>query len=102
MAGFEVISPKGFPDPETAANAALQSGAAVTVICSTDPTYPEIVPALTAKIKAENPQMIVVLAGYPADQIEQHKASGVDYFIHVKANVVQILGEILQRLGVTA
>jgi len=44
----------------------------------------------------------VVLAGYPQDQVEAHKASGVDEFIHVRANLLQVLGGLQKKIGVQA
>lgn len=101
VGGFEVItSDQGFDNPEDGARAALESGAPVAVICSTDPTYPEVVPPIVKTLKAVKPEMTVVLAGYPKDQIDAHKASGVDEFIHVKANAYEILKGILSKIGV--
>jgi methylmalonyl-CoA mutase len=58
----------------------------VAVICSTDETYPELVPPLP-EIKALCPGMCVVLAGAPAPEYkDSYVAAGVDEFIHVRAN----------------
>ncbi|GAB4440101.1 MAG: methylmalonyl-CoA mutase family protein [Anaerolineae bacterium] len=96
--GFEALTNTGFDTPEAAAAAALDSGAPIVVICGTDDMYPEVVPPLTQAIKTANPDITVVLAGYPADQIEAHRAAGVDEFIHVRANVVEILGGLQEKL----
>jgi methylmalonyl-CoA mutase len=98
VGGFEVISNAGFSTPEAAAQAALESGAPVVVICGTDDVYPEIVPPLTQAIKSAKPAVTVILAGYPAEQIEAHKAAGVDDFIHIRANVVEVLSKLQQAL----
>ena len=100
IAGFEVIDNKGFSTVEDAVKAAAENGAPVVVICSTDDTYPELVPPILKGLKKNNPDIVTVLAGYPKDQIEQHKASGIDEFIHVRANAMQILGTIASRTGV--
>lgn len=105
VGGFEVIYPHtdtgwGFDKPEAAVVAAVNSGADITVICSTDDTYPELVPLITKQLKEKHKGMLVVLAGYPKDQIESHKASGVDEFIFLGANAYQILAGLLKRLGV--
>lgn len=92
VGGFEVLKNDGFPDVDSAAAAALASGAQVTVICSTDDTYPELVPPLAKKLKSEKPEMIVVLAGAPASEYEPaYREAGVDEFIHVRANCYKIL-----------
>lgn len=100
VGGFEVITNNGFATPAEAAQAAIDSGAPVVVICSTDATYPEIVPPLTKAIKAANPDTSVILAGYPADQIEAHKQAGVDEFIHLRANCHAILLTLQKKIGV--
>lgn len=87
--GLDVVYPSGFQTPEDAARAAAESGCAVCVICSTDDTYPEIVPAFCKALRETRPDMMVALAGYPADYVEAFKEAGVDIFIHVKANCYQ-------------
>jgi methylmalonyl-CoA mutase len=94
--GFEIIYPSaGFNSAEEAVNAALESNAEIITICSTDETYPELVPAITKGIKEKSANKVIVLAGYPKDQIEHHKASGVDEFIYLGGNVVETLEKML-------
>jgi len=100
VGGFDVIYPDGFDTPEQAAEAAVKSGAKVSVICSTDETYPELVPPFTKKVKELDPNMIVVLAGYPKDQVEAHKEAGVDDFIFLGADVYAIISNLFKKLGV--
>lgn len=100
VGGYEVISPTGFKTPEDAVTALLKSRAEVAVICSTDENYPKLVPALTEEIRSQKPDTIVVLAGYPQEQIEAHKKAGVDEFIHLRADVVEVLRGINERLGI--
>ncbi len=100
VGGYEVISPTGFKTPEDAVTALLKSRAEVAVICSTDENYPKLVTALTEEIHSQKPDTIVVLAGYPQEQIEAHKKAGVDEFIHLRADVVEVLRGINERLGI--
>ena len=103
VGGFEVVYPKaGFETAAAAAEAAKASGAKVVVLCSTDDTYPELVPQLVPAVKAAIPGVSVILAGQPADQVEAHKASGVDDFIHVRANLLAVLGGLQKKIGVVA
>jgi methylmalonyl-CoA mutase len=99
VGGFECDSPPGFDTPEDAADAALAAGAEAVVICSTDAAYPEIVPALVARIKASKPEAMVLLAGYPREQVEAFKEAGVDGFIHVRANCYEINRQLQERMG---
>jgi methylmalonyl-CoA mutase len=100
VGGFEVIYSRGFDTTDEAIHSALESQASAVVICSTDETYPALVPEITKKLKEKKPEIIIVLAGYPKDQIEEHKKTGVDEFIYLGANTHQILSNMLKRLGV--
>jgi methylmalonyl-CoA mutase len=100
VAGFEMISNYGFHSVDEAAEAAITSRAPVVVICSTDDTYPDIVPPLTQKIKSTNPEAVVVLAGYPKDYIETFKQAGINEFIHLRVNVYDVLSRIMKTLGI--
>ncbi len=102
VAAFDVITNDGFATPEEAAEAALESEAPVVVICSTDKTYPEVVPPLTKKIKEARPDTVVLLAGYPTDQVEDHKKAGVDDFIHLRANCYELLSNLQKKVGVAS
>jgi methylmalonyl-CoA mutase len=96
---FEVIGNDGFADPEDAARAALKSAADVAVICSTDDSYPDLVPRFMAALEPAAKRPIVILAGYPKDQVDAHRKSGVDDFIHIKADNYTVLGDLLARIG---
>ena len=97
--GLDVVYPAGAQTPEEAARAAAASGCEVCVICSTDDTYPEIVPAFCKVLKELKPDMMIALAGYPADYVEAFKQAGVDIFIHVRANCYNTLETIQNKIG---
>ena len=72
----------------------------VAVICSTDKTYPEIVPALAPKLKEALPNGTIFLAGAaPKEMVEIYKAAGVDDFISVSANCYDILRMLQKKKG---
>lgn len=100
VGGFNAIYSDGFDTAEQAVEAALESKAPVVVICSTDDTYPELVPPIVKGLKAKNPDILTVLAGYPKDQIEAHKEAGLDMFIYMGADAHQILSDALTKIGV--
>lgn len=100
VGGFELLDNNGFNTLEEAAKAAIESGAPAVVICSTDEAYVQSVPALTQQIKLQKPEMIVILAGYPQDQVENYKVAGVDDFIHIRANCYAMNAQLQQHLGV--
>lgn len=99
--GFEPVLGKGLDTPESAARMAIESGAPVVVICSTDETYPALVPPLAGTLKAAAKPPLVVLAGLPAspELQQQLKATGVDEFIHLRANCAKLLAMFQDKLG---
>lgn len=101
VANFEVLKNNGFATADDAIAAAKASGADAAVICSTDETYPELVPVLAKGIKQSCPGMKVILAGMPAAELKPlYDESGVDEYIHVKANCLQILSQIQKERGI--
>ncbi len=99
VAGFDVIYPNGFSENNEAVKAAVESRANAVVICSTDENYPAIVPPLVKGIKDKNTSVTMVLAGYPKDQVESHKKSGVDEFIFLGCDAYAVLSELLTKIG---
>lgn len=104
VGGFEPIAKQSFDTPEAAAAAAVASKAGVVVLCSTDDTYPALVPAFAQAVKAAAPKTIVVLAGLPADAavVTAFRAAGIDEFIHIRANVYELLAKFQKQIGVLA
>lgn len=101
VGAFKVLKNDGFPTVEEAAQAAIASGATVAVICSTDATYPELVPPLAQLIKQAKPELTLFLAGLPPEDLQQvYKEAGVDDFIHVRANCYQILSKLQTERGI--
>ncbi|MCP4755556.1 MAG: methylmalonyl-CoA mutase [Proteobacteria bacterium] len=98
--GFSVVSNPGFEGVEEAVQATLASKAPVVVICSTDDTYPDLVPAFTQAVKGEKSDITVVVAGYPKDHLDEFKKIGVDEFIHIRANNLQLLKTFQDKAGV--
>ncbi|WP_196599662.1 methylmalonyl-CoA mutase family protein [Pectinatus frisingensis] len=97
VGGFEVLSNNGFKTIDESVEAAQKSGADAVVICSTDKTYPDIVPELAPKLRKALPKAVIYLAGAaPKDLETVYHEAGVDDFISVKANCYKIL-QFLQR-----
>lgn len=101
VGGFEMTGKEAFETGEAAAKAAAASGAPIVVLCSTDETYPELVPAFGKTLKAAKPEVALVLAGLPADAAvtTAFREAGVDEFIHVRANVREVLAKFLKKIG---
>lgn len=99
--GFELLAKQSFATAADAAAAATVSGAPIAVLCSTDDTYPELVPAFASALRASSPGVTLVLAGLPADAAvrDAFSAAGIDLFIHLRAPVEETLAQLLKKIG---
>ena len=103
VGAFEVLTNNGFKTVDDAAQAAKESGADAVVICSTDATYPEIVPALAPKLHEVLPNATVYLAGTaPAELVETYKNAGIDDYINIRSNCYQTLVAMQKKKGMIA
>ena len=101
VGAFEVLGNNGFATVDEAASAAKESGADAVVICSTDATYPEIVPALAPKLHEVLPNATVYLAGTaPAELVETYKQAGIDDYINIRSNCYQTLISMQKKKGI--
>ncbi|MCQ2322510.1 MAG: methylmalonyl-CoA mutase subunit beta [Bacteroidales bacterium] len=98
-AGFEVHDNAGFKTLEAGIEAARQAKPEIVVICSSDEEYGEG-NALRIFNELKN-DAIVVLAGNPEGTADILKEAGMEYFIHVKSNVLETLQSFQKRLGIT-
>jgi len=96
IGGFEVLYTNGFNSSEEAANAFNSSAAKIFIICSTDETYPELVPSIIKKVSKS---AIKILAGYPNEQIETHKENGINEFIYLGCDAYSVLNAIYKKLS---
>jgi len=99
--GIQCEEPSAFKTTEEAIEAVTSVDQKLFVVCSDDPSYPEIVPPIAKAIKAAKKNAVVYVAGYPADAIDSLKESGVDGFIHIKANAIDTLNEIQSKLEIS-
>ncbi|MDR2137747.1 MAG: methylmalonyl-CoA mutase, partial [Synergistaceae bacterium] len=101
VANFDVLKNNGFPTTDECAEAAAASGADIAVICSTDDSYPELVPPLARSIKEKTPAMRVFLAGLPKEEFKQsYLDAGVEEFISVRSNCLATLSDIQKAKGI--
>lgn len=103
VGAFEVIGNDGFQTVEEVAEAAVKAKPDVVVICSTDKTYPELVPPLAKMLKEKINGVKIFLAGQaPADMREIYIEAGVDDFVFKGADCYKILSDLQARKGMTA
>ncbi len=100
-AGYKIINNIGFDNPEVGVKKAVEHNADVVVICSSDDEYPEFAPKITKGLKELNSDIKIVIAGNPKDHVEKLKNSGVDDFIHVRSNAIEILTKYQKILGIS-
>ncbi|MCH5231040.1 MAG: methylmalonyl-CoA mutase small subunit [Muribaculaceae bacterium] len=86
-AGYEIIDNIGFDSVKQGVDAAVEKGADVVVLCSSDDEYAELAPEA---FKELNGRAMFVVAGAPAC-MEELKAQGIEEFIHVRVNVLETL-----------
>jgi len=95
-AGYKVIDNLGFATVEEGVDKALEAGADIVVICSSDDEYAEYaIPAF----KYLNGRALYVVAGAPACT-DDLKAAGIENFIHVRSNQLETLKEYNAKLGI--
>ena len=93
-AGYEIIDNLGFETVEQGVDAALEKGADVIVLCSSDDEYATYAPEA---YKYLNGRAEFVVAGAPAC-MDELKAQGINDFVHVRCNVLDVLRDFNSRL----
>jgi methylmalonyl-CoA mutase len=95
--GFEVIDNIGFGTLDEGILEARHSKPHAVVLCSSDDEYGEVTRGIVEEL---NSFSIAVVAGMPKDFQEQLQAYGVRYFIHVRANILDLLMEFQKEFGI--
>lgn len=86
-AGYEIIDNLGFDTVQEGVDAAIEKGADVIVLCSSDDEYAALAPEA---FKYLDGRAMFVVAGAPAC-MEELQAVGINDFIHVRCNVLETL-----------
>jgi methylmalonyl-CoA mutase len=95
-AGYKIIDNAEFATPEEGISAALNAGADIIALCSSDVEYADLAPAV---FNVVNKKAIVVVAGAPAC-MDELKAKGIENFIHTRSNALKTLEEFHRKLGI--
>ncbi len=94
-AGIEPIDNIRFASVEEGAKAAIEAGADIVVLCSSDDEYTTFAPEAAAALAGK---AILVVAGDPACKPELQEA-GINNFISVRSNVLETLQSYVKELG---
>lgn len=95
-AGYQIIISQGYDTVEEATGSAVDPSADIIVICSSDEEYPVVAPVIYSGFKDN---AIIVVAGNPPC-IDDLKALGIEYFIHVRSDVPGTLNNFNNLLGI--
>lgn len=93
-AGYEIIDNIGFNTVKEGVDAAIEKGADVVVLCSSDDEYAQYAPEAFKELDG---RAMFVVAGAPTC-MDELKAQGIENFIHVKVNVLDTLTEFNAKL----
>lgn len=100
LAGFKVLDDAFFSNIEEAAAKSAESEADIVVMCSSDETYVSDGIKFAETFRNISKGKLLVVAGYPEAVVDQLKNVGVDEFIHLRSNAVEVLTNFQQRLGI--
>lgn len=98
--GFDIVDGIITKSNDAALEKALEINADITVICGADEDYPSLGVDFARRYKAAKKDGVLLLAGYPAEGLEDLKDAGVDDFIHLRSNLVNTLNNLQQKLNI--
>ena len=96
VAGYQVVDNNGFENVSDGVNAAIEAGADIVVVCSSDDEYAVFAPEAFNLLKDK---ALFVVAGIPAC-MDELKAVGIENFISVKSNLLESLTNFNYKLGI--
>jgi methylmalonyl-CoA mutase len=96
IVGAEILLSGPLDGPAAFAPALAAHPAPIAVLCSTDETYPDLVPAFLEAAAAAPCRPVTVLAGYPADHVQAFQQAGLQAFIHLRCNALETLTTIFR------
>jgi methylmalonyl-CoA mutase len=97
--GIDASTNDGFHDVQTLAAAWKGSSAALAVICGSDKDYETLLNPAVAALKQAGCAVLLV-AGRPGGQGAQLREAGVSDFVFVGADVLEVMSQVLDSLGV--
>ena len=98
--GFEIVDGVISNSIDEALAKAIEVNAEITVVCGADDDYATLGVEFAQKFKEAKKDGVLILAGYPAENIEDLKSAGVDEFIHLRANLIETLSSLQKKLNI--
>jgi len=99
-AGFEIIDGVITKSNEEALAKTMEIGAEIVVICGSDEDYATLGVEFAKQYKEAKKDGVLILAGYPTECIDELKAAGIDEFVHMRANMIDTLITLQQKLNI--
>jgi len=87
-AGYEIVDHSPFENVDEGIAFAKSGDFDIVVLCSSNDVYRDTAPMA---YKALSGSCITVIAGYPAEAVEELKKAGLEHFIHRESNVLKTL-----------
>lgn len=98
VGGIATLNNDGFSDIAHLIDAFKASGTPLACLCSSDGVYAETGAAAASALKAAGAKL-VVLAGHPREGRQAFQQAGVDCFIYAGMDMIAVLTDIHQRIG---
>jgi methylmalonyl-CoA mutase len=99
--GIAVEKSEGVHSAEEAVSEAINASGTHYVICGSDESYADIVPAIAKTFKQAKPNTKLYVAGkQPADVEQTFIEAGVDGFIHIGSNCYETIVSFMKEMGV--
>lgn len=89
---FEILNPISLNQLNS------QLDAEMIVFCGADEDYIQLSAEILGTCK--NQGIVPILAGYPVDQLETLKTNGIQFFIHLKSNIYEVLADLFKALNI--
>jgi len=100
--GCEVLAKGCHGSAKEAVAAAVAADAATCVLVGLDETYTELAVPTVNALKALDPAPRIVLAGTPGDREQELRAAGVDEFIHLRSDALDLMGRLAEATEANA
>jgi len=96
-----VAKSEGYHTAEEAVSGALEANGTHYIICGSDESYTDMVPAIAKAFKQAKPNAKLYVAGkQPADVEQTFIEAGVDGFIHIGSNCYETIVSFMKEMGV--